>query len=194
MTMCFLFLAYSPPPPPLLFLNSKNRSMQNEAGGVDPNQTGRQGGWSVGGTQNSPAYAGGAPPKDALLYSAGFPKGDSYWLPRADLEPPAGLLAMLFPWVEDCRKSLLDPAWIKENRLNGSESTVLAELAFLDVLVWFRCVLFSKKRCSPDCLLTFAYATALSFCRTRLFFSGRFLRRPFGSSGCLRLTSTSKWI
>ncbi|KAH9178186.1 hypothetical protein EDB89DRAFT_1151070 [Lactarius sanguifluus] len=115
------------------------------AHGASVSGTKALGGWSESGSFR-PCYDR-AFPTDALLGAAMFnaQQLDAHFQPRAALEPPAELLAAVFPWVEQEQDKLA-----QRQAASGSQSADIALKQFLRLLVWLRRVLLQ------DCAILFA--------------------------------------
>ncbi|THH17357.1 hypothetical protein EW146_g3440 [Bondarzewia mesenterica] len=126
---------------------TRNYGAQNtRANGASVDGTKAMGGWSDQGSYRH-CYDRSFP-TDALLASAMFNarQPSSYSLPRDVLEPPAELMAAVFPWVEreqnalNSRSNIVTTAG-QPDVGHCKNATDLALQQFLRVLIWFRRVL-----------------------------------------------------
>ncbi|THH20826.1 hypothetical protein EW146_g575, partial [Bondarzewia mesenterica] len=126
---------------------TRNYGAQNtRANGASVDGTKAMGGWSDQGSYRR-CYDRSFP-TDALLASAMFNarQPSSYSLPRDVLEPPAELMAAVFPWVEREQNALNSRSNIattagQPDVGHCKNATDLALQQFLRVLIWFRRVL-----------------------------------------------------
>ncbi|KAF8263254.1 hypothetical protein EI94DRAFT_1807551 [Lactarius quietus] len=95
-------------------------------------------------------------------------QSDTHFQPRNALEPPAELLAAVFPWVEQEQDNLT------QRQASGSQADDIALKQLLRLLVWLRCVLLQ------DCAVLYAKYPSCPMFRYSPFDSPAF--RQFASS------------